>query len=119
MTFGKGCGATFHTMAGSEHIFIRNGWLQFVIVSFLPRQATPNTVWAQAKPGTSAPTVSITPVSQDRETIAGEPELYLSTPDPEVSSVAFTFPPSAVSQWMIHPCASLCLRLRRYSSGGF
>ena len=81
MTFGKGCGATFHTMAGSEHIFNRNECLQFVLVSFLPRQVTPKTVWAQAKPGTSAPTLPITPVSQDRKTVAGEPELYLSTPD--------------------------------------
>ena len=58
---------------------------------------------AQANPASPTPTVSITPVSHDTLTIAGEPELYLSTPDPEVSSVVFTFPPSAVSQWMIHP----------------
>ena len=55
---------------------------------------------AQAKAASPTPTVSITPVSHDSLTIAGEPELYLSTPDPEVSSVVFTFPPSAVSQWI-------------------
>ena len=59
--------------------------------------------WAQAKAAPTASSVSITPVSHNTETIAGEPELYLSTPDPEVSSVVFTFLPGAVSQWMIHP----------------
>ncbi len=58
---------------------------------------------AQAKGASPTPTVSITPVSRNSATIAGEPEFYLSTPDPEVSSVVFTFPPGAVSQWMIHP----------------
>ena len=60
-------------------------------------------VWAKVKAAPPAPTVSITPVSHDSVTIAAEPELYLSTPEPEVSSVIFTFPPGAVSQWMIHP----------------
>lgn len=63
----------------------------------------PVTVWAQSKAAPPIPTASITPVSHDSLTIAGEPELYLSTPEPEVSSVIFTFPPGAVSQWMIHP----------------
>jgi quercetin dioxygenase-like cupin family protein len=53
--------------------------------------------------GRTAAKVSMTPVSKDSTTIAGEPELYLSTPEPEVSSVVFTFAPGAVSQWMIHP----------------
>lgn len=61
------------------------------------------TVWAQSKAAPPVLTASITPVSHDSVTIAGEPELYLSTPEPEVSSVIFTFPPGAVSQWMIHP----------------
>lgn len=47
--------------------------------------------------------VSVTPVSKDSVTIAGEAELYLSTPEPEVSSALFTFPAGAVSQWMTHP----------------
>jgi quercetin dioxygenase-like cupin family protein len=59
--------------------------------------------WAQSNTPHRAPAVSITPVSHDSITIADEPELYLSTPDPEVSSAIFTFPPGAVSQWMIHP----------------
>ena len=35
MTFGKGCGATFHPMVGYKHIFIRNRLLHFVLVFFL------------------------------------------------------------------------------------
>jgi quercetin dioxygenase-like cupin family protein len=58
---------------------------------------------AQSKAAPPVPAASITPVSHDSETIAGEPELYLSTPEPEVSSVIFTLPPGGVSQWMIHP----------------
>ena len=46
--------------------------------------------------------VTMAPVSKDRLTIAGEPELYLSTPEPEVSSSVFTFPARSVSQWMTH-----------------
>jgi quercetin dioxygenase-like cupin family protein len=61
----------------------------------------PNAAWSQGAPPTS--TVTMAPVSKDSETIAGEPELYLSTPEPEVSSAIFTFPPGSVSQWMIHP----------------
>ena len=63
----------------------------------------PIAAWAQRKAAPPAPTVSVTPVSNNTVTIGGEPELYLSTPDPEVASVVFTFPPGAVSQWMIHP----------------
>jgi quercetin dioxygenase-like cupin family protein len=69
---------------------------------FLVVAAVPIAAWAQAAAG-QASAVSMAPVSKDSVTIAGEPELYLSTPDPEVSSVVFTFPPGAVSQWMIHP----------------
>jgi quercetin dioxygenase-like cupin family protein len=47
--------------------------------------------------------VTMAPVSKDSLTIAGEPELYLSTPEPEVSSSVFTFPARSVSQWMTHP----------------
>jgi len=60
-------------------------------------------VGAFAQSSTSSATASITPVSRDSVTIAGEPELYLSTPEPEVSSAVFTFPAGAVSQWMTHP----------------
>jgi quercetin dioxygenase-like cupin family protein len=59
--------------------------------------------WAQTKATPPAAVASITPVSHSSLTIAGEPELYLSTPDPEVSSMIFTLPPGGVSQWMIDP----------------
>jgi hypothetical protein len=36
--------------------------------------------------------VTIAPVSKDSLTIAREPELYLSTPEAEVSSSVFMFP---------------------------
>ena len=52
---------------------------------------------------TQAASVAMTPVSKDSMTIAGEPELYLSTPEPEVSSAVFAFPSGAVSKWMTHP----------------
>lgn len=47
--------------------------------------------------------VTMAPVSKDSLTIAGEPELYLSTPEPKVSSSVFTFPARSISQWMTHP----------------
>jgi len=36
-------------------------------------------------------------------TTAGEPLLYLSTPDPVISSDILTIPPGGVSRWMTHP----------------
>jgi quercetin dioxygenase-like cupin family protein len=36
-------------------------------------------------------------------TAAGEPLLYLSTPDPVISSDILTVPPGGVTQWMTHP----------------
>lgn len=116
MTLRKGCGGVFHTMAAYKHIFVRNRLLHFVLVSFLPCQAAPNTVWAQAKAGTSALTVSVTPVSHDSETIGGEPELDLSTPDPEVSSVLYLSSRHCISMDDSY-CASSCLRPRRYFNG--
>jgi quercetin dioxygenase-like cupin family protein len=42
-------------------------------------------------------------VSRDSETDAGEPLSYLSTPNPEVSSVILTIPPGGRTEWMTHP----------------
>ena len=36
-------------------------------------------------------------------TTAGEPLLYLSTPDPVISSDILTVPPGGVTRWMTHP----------------
>jgi quercetin dioxygenase-like cupin family protein len=42
-------------------------------------------------------------VSKDTETDAGEPVRYLSTPNPEVSSMILSLPPGGVTKWMTHP----------------
>ncbi len=48
-------------------------------------------------------TATMTMVSSDTMTDAGEPLTYLSTPDPEVSSVILTIPPGGKTEWMTHP----------------
>lgn len=53
-------------------------------------------------PSQSAQT-TITVVSRDTATDAGEPITYLSTPNPEVSSVILSLPPGGKTDWMIHP----------------
>jgi quercetin dioxygenase-like cupin family protein len=45
----------------------------------------------------------MTAVSKDTTTDAGEPITYLSTPNPEVSSVILTLPPGGKTDWMTHP----------------
>jgi quercetin dioxygenase-like cupin family protein len=90
------------TLRNSAGLVMRN---TIMTLMFLVWQAAlgPLASWAQGKPSPPTPAVSITPVSRDTITIAGEPELYLNTPDPEVTSVVFTFPPGSLSQWMTHP----------------
>jgi quercetin dioxygenase-like cupin family protein len=46
---------------------------------------------------------TITPLPNLTTTTADEPLLYLSTPDPVVSSDILTVPPGGVSHWMTHP----------------
>ncbi len=46
---------------------------------------------------------TITMVSKDTTTDAGEPVRYLSTPNPEVSSMILALPPGGKTDWMIHP----------------
>jgi quercetin dioxygenase-like cupin family protein len=45
----------------------------------------------------------MTVVSKDTTTSAGEPVIYLSTPNPEISSDIMTIPPGKMTEWMIHP----------------
>lgn len=92
-----------HNLLTIERALYKTPHVLLVCSSLLVVTLFPIAAWTQAKPAASAPSVSITPVSHDSLTIAGEPELYLSTPDPEVSSVVFAFPAGAASQWMIHP----------------
>jgi len=54
-----------------------------------------------APPSTDQP--SITMVSKDTTTDAGEPIRYLSTPDAEVTSVILPLPPGGKTDWMTHP----------------
>jgi quercetin dioxygenase-like cupin family protein len=58
---------------------------------------------AQATPPPATNQVTITMVSKDTTTDAGEPIRYLSTPNPEVSSMTLSLPPGAKTDWMTHP----------------
>jgi quercetin dioxygenase-like cupin family protein len=58
---------------------------------------TPNTPPSQPAQST------ITAVSKDTTTDAGEPISYLSTPNPEVTSVILSLPPGGKTDWMTHP----------------
>src|ERR1700677_1267707 len=46
---------------------------------------------------------TVAPLPDLTTTTAGEPLLYLSTPDPVISSAILTIQPGGVSRWMIHP----------------
>lgn len=52
-------------------------------------------------PPTSQVTISM--VSRDTTTDAGEPIEYLSTPNAEVTSMILTLPPGGKTDWMTHP----------------
>lgn len=46
---------------------------------------------------------TITPLPSLTATAAGEPLLYLSTPDPVIESDILAVPPGGISRWMVHP----------------
>jgi quercetin dioxygenase-like cupin family protein len=46
---------------------------------------------------------TMTGVSRDSVTDAGEPIVYLNTPSPEISSSIMTIPAGTTTQWMVHP----------------
>jgi quercetin dioxygenase-like cupin family protein len=46
---------------------------------------------------------SIVPLPALTTTVAGEPLLYPSTPDPVIKSDILTIPPGGVTHWMTHP----------------
>jgi quercetin dioxygenase-like cupin family protein len=52
-------------------------------------------------PGAAGPTITV--VSKDTTTDAGEPIRYLSTPNAEVTSVILSLPPGGKTEWMTHP----------------
>ena len=45
----------------------------------------------------------MTDVSKDSVTDAGEPIIYLNTPNPEISSNIMTIPAGTTTEWMVHP----------------
>ena len=46
---------------------------------------------------------TMTEVSKDSVTDAGEPIVYLNTPSPEISSKIMTIPAGTTTEWMVHP----------------
>ena len=58
---------------------------------------------APPPPQSSSVQTSITMVSKDTVTDAGEPIRYLSTPNPEVTSMILSLPPGGKTEWMTHP----------------
>jgi quercetin dioxygenase-like cupin family protein len=46
---------------------------------------------------------TMTDVSKDSVTDAGEPIIYLNTPSPEISSAIMTIPAGTTTEWMVHP----------------
>lgn len=54
-------------------------------------------------PPPAANQATITTVSTDTTSDAGEPIRYLSTPNPEVTSVILSLPPGGKTDWMTHP----------------
>lgn len=60
-------------------------------------------ILAQAPPPPSIGQETITMVSRDTATDAGEPITYLSTPNAEVTSVILSLPPGGKTKWMTHP----------------
>ena len=46
---------------------------------------------------------TMTDVSKDSVTDAGEPIVYLNTTSPEISSAIMTIPAGTTTEWMVHP----------------
>jgi quercetin dioxygenase-like cupin family protein len=70
---------------------------------FLVDTALPEPSLAPNAAGAMKRDVTMTWVSKDTKTAAGEPVLYLSTPNPVISSNVITIQPGAVTEWMTHP----------------
>jgi quercetin dioxygenase-like cupin family protein len=60
-------------------------------------------VQAPSTPQSQAGQATVTMVSKDTMTDAGEPITYLSTPNPEVTSAIVALPPGGKTDWMTHP----------------
>ena len=106
-----------HNLTTIEKPFDKARAVRLLCSCLLVAALLPVAAMAQVKTAPAAPTVSITPVSHDSVTIAGEPELYLNTPNPEVSSVVFHIPSRLCIAMDDSSCASLRLRPGRYFNG--
>jgi hypothetical protein len=71
------------TLAGTRH---KARAMRLLCSCLLVAALVPVAARAQYKAVPPVPTASITPVSHDSVTIAGEPELYLSTPELSVNN---------------------------------
>lgn len=76
----------------------------FVLLGAALLLATPAVAQSPAnKPQQQAGAKTITPLPDLTTTTAGEPLIYLSTPNPVISSDILTVPPGGVTRWMTHP----------------
>jgi len=64
---------------------------------------SPSLALAQTPPEKQGGAETITRLPDLTTTTADEPLLYLSTPNPVISSDILTVPPGGVSRWMTHP----------------
>jgi hypothetical protein len=94
--------------------------IPFIVAGALPLARLSSTcVAAQAARSTQssqeggAETITITPLPDLTTTTAGEPLLYLSTPNPVISSDILTVPPGGVTRWMTHPVPVYLYTVRR------
>jgi quercetin dioxygenase-like cupin family protein len=56
-----------------------------------------------SQPSSESDGETITPLRDLTTTTAGEPLLYLSTPNPVISSAILSIAPGGISRWMVHP----------------
>lgn len=82
--------------------------ITFIIAGALPLAGLSSTCGAaetvqSTKSSQEGGAETITPLPDLTTTTAGEPLLYLSTPEPVISSAILTVPPGGVTHWMTHP----------------
>lgn len=81
-------------------------------------QGDPMSMQATQPPQPAPVTATMTMVSKDTTTDADEPLAYLSTPNPEVSSMILTIPPGGKTEWMTHPVPGYIYILGRNADRG-
>jgi quercetin dioxygenase-like cupin family protein len=84
-------------LSGAAFVVIATGSL------CLADTALPDSSSVRNASGEAKGDVTMSWVSSDTKTVAGEPLSYLSTPNPVIASNLLTMPPGTVTEWMIHP----------------